>query len=483
MKKNILVIVHTNTWFTEMDRVADLLRQSTQFIPIVHFAYSYPTIDRDIQKLKAKGIQISTASKNEPVPLSKSFLARLIRFGHYWFERIFQVGRMWRFLVVKMGPLTSPFQGVLKSLEDVSYYKKLIHDSRASLVVMAGDLVGYNTPEIAKAARKMNKACVIVPSTMSDGTEQAEAYFFDPNFSAEKIFNKIAGWIWPKWKKQHKGKWLVRVPAAQIFARQLLKTDPPLPWISSSTRADAIAVESKAMRDYYTRCGIAQDLLKETGSLANDGMAKIQKNKESLKKNLYQELMLPPGKKMILTALPPDFLYMVGGRPECEFKTYLELTQFWIQTLAKADNFNVVISLHPSVDIEEFRYLEMANVRISKSSIIDLIPLCDIFVASVSSTIRWAITCAKPVINYDVYLYRYSDFSLVRGVVLLEKSEQYIETVKKINDASTGYLEFLGQEIQAEAPYWGNLDGCEGMRVLKLFEEEIAKKENVQLVF
>ncbi len=34
---------------------------------------------------------------------------------------------------------------------------------------------------------------------------------------------------------------------------------------------------------------------------------------------------------------------------------------------------------------------------------LSLVPLCSLYVASVSATIRWAIACGKPVVNYDVY--------------------------------------------------------------------------------
>ena len=93
---------------------------------------------------------------------------------------------------------------------------------------------------------------------------------------------------------------------------------------------------------------------------------------------------------MILTALPCDCLYYPGGRPECEFKEYNELADFWLSTLAKIKDHHVLVSLHPSVTYEGMKYLEKRGVTIVKEDISELIPLCDIFVASVSSTIRWA---------------------------------------------------------------------------------------------
>lgn len=472
MKKNILLVVHTNTWFTEIYRVARLLLESSGYSPVVFFAYQYPTIQADMKKLDS--LQIPYSQMSEGLILDGHIGFKVVEKFFNLIVRILSVGFLQRFTKF-ISPVFKFNQLLLTSLREISFYRKLIRQKEISLVAMAGDMVGYNTAEIARAAREEKIPCVVVPSTMSDGTEQAEAYFFNSSFSFEFGLNKLIGSMWPKWKKQHKGKWLVRLPAEQILVREILHLDPPLPWVSSSTRADCIAVESRAMKDYYLRCGIATELLKETGSLANDGLYQRLRDKEQLKKNLLVELGLDPAKKMVLTALPPDFLYMPGGRPECEFKDYRELTLFWIQQLAAMNQFNIVISLHPSVNIEDFRYLESENVKIYKETIINLIPLCDLFVASVSSTIRWAIACAKPVINYDVYVYRYSDFTAVQGVVYMDKKAQYVENLRRLNE-DPGYLSFLEDLIAKDAGYWGNLDGQEGRRLLQLFDQLISSR-------
>lgn len=470
MKKTVLIVVHTNTWFTEMYRVAELLLRSNRFKPIIHFAYRYPTSEADSAKLKQNGIEFA---ESQMAFQNQYMLEKIIAKFLDIFFRIIRSGRF-VFITRHFSFAFLVLDSAIKSISEIFFYRKIIRSTHADLIVLAGDLVGYSTPEIVRAAHSEKKPCIIIPSTMSDGTEQAEAYFFDSNYSCDKFFNRLAGRLWPKWKKLHKGKWMTRLPADQLYAKQLLGLAPPLPWVSSSTRADAIAVESRAMKDYYLRCGIEASLLRETGTLANDYLANAMKNRQVLKSKLTRDLGLDLNKKIILTALPPDSLYMTGGRPECEFKTYKELTTFWIRTLSQADQFNIVVSLHPSVDIEDFRYLESHNVKISKLSIVDVIPLCDVFVASVSSTIRWAIACSKPVVNYDVYLYRYVDFSGVKGVVYLDLSKQFLKTILKINN-DKNYLEFLNKEIQTEASYWGTLDGHEGSRILQLFDKMVKK--------
>ncbi len=464
-KRRVLLMVHTNTWFTEMFNLARFLRDSDRYEPVVHFAYRYPTAGRDIGRLRTEGIEHSEAPRHASPKIFDRALGALSRLP----QRP-SLAAVPNFLT----PAVRASQNLAVSLKEISYYKKLVKDQRARLVVLAGDLVGYNTPEIVRAAHDTRVPCIIIPSTMSDGTEQAEAYFFDENFGENRPFNRLVGARWPHWKKEHKGKGLIRLPGEQIIPRELLKIAPPLPWISSSSLADRVAVESSAMWDYYRRCGIEAEKLHRTGTLANDAMAKVTADQKELRSRLLKNLNLAPQKGVVLTALPPDFLYMVGGRPNCEFSDYKSLTKYWTDSLDRLKNFNTVISLHPSVEAEDFRYLETERVRIASERIVDLIPLCDLFVASVSSTIRWAITCSRPVVNYDVYQYHYADFTGVKGVVFVDRKEVFQEVLRRI-DTDPAFQQHLKTEISGEASYWGCLDGAEGARMLLLFDEEISR--------
>ena len=133
-------------------------------------------------------------------------------------------------------------------------------------------------------------------------------------------------------------------------------------------------------------------------------------------------------------AFPPDFLYLTGGRPECDFKTYEELTHFWLETLKKIKGHNIIIALHPSVVRETMLHLETERIKIASAGTAALVPLCDLFVASVSSTIRWAIAAGKPVVNYDVYRYRYTDYLKVPGVILVEEQRAFEAVMLRLAD-------------------------------------------------
>jgi hypothetical protein len=97
----------------------------------------------------------------------------------------------------------------------------------------------------------------------------------------------------------------------------------------------------------------------------------------------------------------------------------------------------------------------------------ELMPLCDIYVASVSSTIRWAIACGRPVVNYDVYRYRYTDFTKVEGVLACEEQQEFLALLARLV-SDRAFAEEVCRKQAAVAERWGRLDGRSGQRMVEL---------------
>jgi hypothetical protein len=96
-------------------------------------------------------------------------------------------------------------------------------------------------------------------------------------------------------------------------------------------------------------------------------------------------------------------------------------------------------------------------------------------VASVSSTIRWAIACGKPVINYDVYRYRYTDFLNIDGVLVTEEYEQFRGWIRGLT-GDADQLEALRQRQMRAARRWGFLDGRCSERILKVLTDAVERR-------
>ncbi len=285
-----------------------------------------------------------------------------------------------------------------------------------------------------------------------------------------KITNRLVGRLYPKWLYTHRGRRLLRLPAAEVLAIEWFGLAPKKPWVLHSAPSDVIALESEAIRAYCQKEGLPSSRLKVVGSIHNDILFAGLMKKRRLRLALCHKLGFDARKPIILSALPPDFLYATGGRSECDFTDYRKLVEFWVKTLVGNATREVLISQHPSVKISDFKYIERWGVKISDQSIIELIPLCDIFVASISATIQWAIACGKPVINYDVYKYRYGDYDKTPGTITIEGKADFGKYLNKfIRDKK--YLQRMTKRQAAVAAEWGRLDGKSGERILQLIDK------------
>lgn len=474
---NILIYVHSPTWFTELSLLGKYLHVQPGHKVVFYIAdFGHWTMREFAQQLAADGITYilacdsaapHTAWADEnglPIPKSaRGIDQRMVRGVRGWLEQIEPHAGL-------------DFRNATNDLADaVADARSLIRLHRADVVVMGGDNPAYTTAGLIEGSHIEGVSVVLVPSTMSNGLEEAEVYAGDPRYYIDRPSARLVAELFPHWVTVHNGLRLLRCPPGRALAMEAQGIAPPEPWAFNSGFADAITAESSAMIDYASAAGLPRNRMIATGSPSDDVMFHILKNAAEGRRKLYDELHLPRDRQMLLTPLPPDFLYVTGGRPQCDFQDYATLVQAWIGTLADQDAFNVVVALHPSVQIDTMRHIERSNVRIAPYRTSELVPLCDLYVASVSSTIRWAIACGKPVINYDLYRYRYTDFLNIDSVLCTEEYDEFRAWVRRLA-TDPARLEALRQGQAQAAPRWGFLDGHCLERILEVLTDCVQRR-------
>ena len=136
--------------------------------------------------------------------------------------------------------------------------------------------------------------------------------------------------------------------------------------------------------------------------------------------------------------------------------------------MARRPNCNVLVNPHPRCPKDVLAGLNEPNMRIVPTDIASLIPLCDVYVASMSATISMVLACGLPVINYDVYRYGYDDFARAERI-------EKVVTRQEFEQALPRMLSNLPPAVPS--PTWGVLDGRVGQRLLKLFDRLIAGED------
>lgn len=441
-----------DSYFRNLIEVARTLSKEGVGLPTFYFPRLYPSVEKDIEVCRNEGFDFikgfsgvwidnfSVATENS----SPSIFARMRRYARE------------NFFIDLLGELKS------KSF-DKKRIRELLLQYKVSLLILAGDNVGYDTGLFIKECRINKIPSIIIPAWMAGPLEAFNAYRFSPKHKAGNLLNKLAACIWPQLLFTYDACTIVRWPAPEVLAMKFFGVFPPKPWALNSGSADKIFSESEAMSQYMIKEGIRSDQIKNTGSIAGDHLSialKLQKQNRDI---VYKTLGFVDDKPMLLCALPPNQLAGYG-RADCEFKSYDDLLGAWIQELSSCSTHNIVLSLHPSQKIDYIKDFELENVKISADKIFNLIPLCDIFVASISATIQWAIACGKPVLNYDVYLYRYTDYLDAKGVLHVESFSEFSKLLKKLT-RDLEFCESIRIQQSQDSSYWGILDGRSGARI------------------
>jgi len=468
--QRVLIANHLNTYFTGLLPLALMLKQSSQFEPVVLFSRVYPTALADIITCKQQSLEVHLGKD-----VNKVLLPEIVK------NKIMIDGKHNKYEILLKSPLiliNRVFTRIFTNgflLEIMKIYKKirnirqLIRTERISLIVLPANN-RYDFSVFVHAAHQEKIGVVLVPQFMAGPLEWAEHVKDKRSYQSKNIVNRLAGYLFPKWSLQYKGRKLLALPGAQIFAHELFGIAPPSPWVLHSGMADAVAVESDAIRSYCLKEGLPSEKIHVTGSITQDHMFRFMSDTEQKRTILNGELGFALDQPLILSALPCDMLYT--NRTECDFQEYEKLLEFWCKTISSIEGYNHVVALHPSVCFDDMKYIEKFGLKIIKESTASIIPLCDIYVASISSTIQWAIACCKPVINYDVYRYHYTDYQNAEGVITIYEQKDFLYFLKKLT-SDYNYLSKITNKQLESKKNWGIIDGMASERLKKLFDSII----------
>jgi len=276
-KQPVVLVVHTNTYFTNLLPVARVLQASDRYVPRFWFVRLYPTLADDLETCRREGI----AARDREAHEHDGWLAARVE---------------------RAAPVIANTARLVRTRRRVRSY---LSELGARLMVLPADN-RYDLAVYVRAAHDEGIPVAVLPAFMAATSEWAEAMRGVPDYSLDRRANRIAARLYRRWLYDHNGTRMVALPASQLLPRQWLGLTPPLPWTLHSGDADAIAMESIAMKRYCVREGLPEDRMSVTGSIDHDLM--------------YRRLAEPRADRVVLTALPPDQLYG-RGRKECEFRT------------------------------------------------------------------------------------------------------------------------------------------------------------------
>lgn len=465
MKRAILLTLR-NSDFTEMFRLARVMKDSGRFQPII-LSYTSAGNDVEYQRRMCSEHDIEMRYEREALIGGRSSIPRFIKSDRDKFTQRYPWSKPFvQILDQTYGNLMRVIYYVHTVYKQLKQYHRLIGELKPNILILPEDIVGLALPTFIKVGHQHNIPSLIVPYTIANASEAAETLLAYKHQHV-KGFHQITALLFPRWVYTYKGVKMLRLPYFFIWGLEVLRMSPPDPWMMNSGYANAIAVENEHMRKYYMNEGFYAHKLRDTGAIYDDTLSSILANKQERREELYKKLGLPAGKPLIVVASPSNQL--VDQRP-CKFTSYDEALDSVAIPLSKhLDKYNIIVRPHPNFMVVADHYAQY-GIKHTDMDTAELIPLADIFIAAASATIRWAIACGIPVINYDLFKYRYADYNGEQGVVPVYEPEEFEAALNRMI-VDTAYYDDIRAKQQAAMHEWGHTDGQSANRIIDLCEE------------
>ncbi len=432
----------------------------------------------DFSHVELRQIGMGRRSKTEASSDRLSSFTRLYDYLLALSKRIF-LGKIKEFLTkyTTLLILYNSVRIVCFYLSEKRALKGVVKTSSPDVIIVPEDVVGYISPLIIKAGHELNIPTVIIPYTIANEQEAFKSLCGNAHYHLKGIWNRAMGKLFPNWVMSQDGVSLVRMPAPYILGQILTKTSPPNPWMMNSGFANVIAVENLAMKHYYLQSGIPKKKIRVVGSISDDHLAQFKNNKAQEVSRLKGDLHIEGDKPILVVGGCPD----QSGCCPSGFE-YSDFHQFIVRlgTLLKplTNVYDVIFRPHPN-NLEMGIGLEKYGIIVTEFDTARLVALSDVYLAFASATIRWAIACEVPVVNYDLFHYDYDDFKGVPGVLTVASEDSFKNALESLRPNCDKFRD-LQRDAKLAAHRWGMLDGKSADRIVALIEEMCAYEDVVR---
>ncbi|MFN8115629.1 MAG: hypothetical protein U0W65_05915 [Bacteroidia bacterium] len=337
-----------------------------------------------------------------------------------------------------------------KFKSELRYCRRFIKDQKVELIVSAEN--NTRTGLLFDKTAKQNKIkSIVTVFTLANSEELGYVYSRKQEYIISSFKKKLFFGVFNSWAIIYKG-----IPTAcelteNILAKALLGLNPVNPWLSVGGNSTRIVFDSEFVKDYYCFSGLKSqkniDLLPSVNFL---NFRKINQEKDFHIKSINNSFGLYNDKPVLLCSIPPDII------KNSHFETFDQLVNFFCSVLSEDGFYNVWLSLHPRFPIDKISILSNYNVYIVNKPIELLIPLCDVFVAATSATIRYALTCKKQVLNFDIFDANYSEYKTINSVITVTNTSDFEKEYNAIKD---GIYSISTQEYyKSKNNYFGDID-------------------------
>jgi hypothetical protein len=313
----------------------------------------------------------------------------------------------------------------------------------AGLVVISDTLPGVEPPFI-KVANKYHIPSLIVPysliTPMGTAKIRLQRKDYRRNYSLKTVKNRLASRLFPTWVYEFEGEKMLAHPISWALASRVAEVFPDHPWSICGGDATSVAVENGFVYDLFRKQGVPEKKMVITGKPAMDIIyrASHKENRETL----LRELKVPGKNGVLLLAVP-----QLAEHEIMSWERHWEEIEFLLSTLSELPGFSIVLSLHPRSNPSDYKKLsEKYRAIIAHQRIYELLPTADIFVATFSTTVMYAVGIGTPSVVVDFYDLGYAVYDDLPGVSIVRDRGELGTTLHSLLPGAGGRRKMAGSD-------------------------------------
>ncbi|MFK7825081.1 MAG: hypothetical protein AB8G05_13075 [Oligoflexales bacterium] len=442
MKDYVIFLAINNTAWQSISEIA-LQLSSVQLKPII--ALNYLTKDK-INWCKKNNIPYFFFGRVNfsMVKLSRThFLIKLIAcFSFLLSYLLIPLTLINRYLCRMIGHRSQSFLITILALsESFSYLRYFFYNWGLLKIIDPKSLCSYvdnlggPVALLMKACKNSNVKIITIYAAFFDRSMTAAGRLGSQLMSLSKnsLLKRLVSDYFPNQFVNLKGQKLLFALPHETLAMAIWKCLPKNPWTRGGSYSDIVCVDDYSMAAEYKSLGVADECIVTTGHIQLDKLYKWKSNLS--KEQVYLKYDLNPNKKLLVLSL----VQLKEHRIVSSWDEHWQINEKLVKQTCQLDA-NLILVLHPKMEIKNYEFLERKyQCKIARSGTASIVPFCDIYISSGSSTGLWALACGAIVMNVKVYNWTFEGFTKYKSVISSDLYSDYLNKIQQLIDNPQKY--------------------------------------------
>ncbi|MEK9657128.1 MAG: hypothetical protein VW378_01995 [bacterium] len=295
---------------------------------------------------------------------------------------------------------------------------------RFDAIILNGDRHGNTEAVILKIAKKLNIKSICPYYCLSDDVSLiSNSYLLQLKFYSPLIV-KLLFFLYKDHVFTYQSKKYFYYTPNIFLALKWFGVLSKYPWYIGNGLVDVVCIDSLMTFNRYKENRVPEEKLKIIGDINHQILYESSKN--NIKQHYIDKYDLNPKNKIIMCALP-----QLLEQKTLSKKEHWEEINFLVDTCCKSKE-SVLLSLHPKMQFEEYRFLEKKyKCIILKESLAESLPIADLFLSINSSTMIWPFYLGINSIILDYYNLYGAWFNSLDNITFSKNKNKLLDEIKK----------------------------------------------------